>query len=178
MGFDWWLSHDNFFEMNPLLSRNGGEPIYLRGEGSDVITDETIRFIGEAKRSGKRFCAVVWFGLPYDPYSGLDEDLARYNKLSKRFQKRFVKLTSIKTGLPVKRRLDKVLRERYAEITAMDRSIGKLRRYLEETGLRENTLLWCCGDNGVPANVSVTIPFRSAKGLMCEGSIRVPSIIE
>ena len=24
MGFDEWLSHDNFFEMNPVLSRNGG----------------------------------------------------------------------------------------------------------------------------------------------------------
>ena len=84
----------------------------------------------------------------------------------------------MKTGLPVKRRLDKVLRERYAEITAMDRSIGKLRLYLDETGLRENTLLWYCGDNGVPANVSVTTPFRGAKGLMYEGGIRVPGIIE
>ena len=44
MGFDWWLSHDNFFEMNPFLSRNGGEPLYLRGEGSEVIIDETIRY--------------------------------------------------------------------------------------------------------------------------------------
>jgi len=87
-------------------------------------------------------------------------------------------LTSMKTGLPVKRRLDKVLRERYAEITAMDRSIGTLRRYLKETGLRENTLLWYCGDNGVPGNVSVTTPFRGAKGLMYEGGIRVPGIIE
>ena len=84
----------------------------------------------------------------------------------------------MKTGLPVKRRLDKVLRERYAEITAMDLSIGKLRRYLEEAGLQENTLLWYCGDNGVPANVSVTTPFRGAKGLMYEGGIRVPGIIE
>ena len=26
MGFQEWLSHDNFFEMNPYLSRNGGVP--------------------------------------------------------------------------------------------------------------------------------------------------------
>ena len=37
MGFHEWLSHDNFFEMNPILSRNGGVPEELRGEGSEVI---------------------------------------------------------------------------------------------------------------------------------------------
>ena len=26
MGFDEWLSHDNFFELDPWLSRNGGPP--------------------------------------------------------------------------------------------------------------------------------------------------------
>ena len=178
MGFGWSLSHDNFFEMNPVLSLNGAAPRRHQGEGSEVIIDETIRFIGKAKQSGRSFFAVVWFGSPHEPYSGLEEDLARYNELPKRFRERFVTLTSMETGLPVKRRLDKVLRERYAEITAMDRSIGKLRRYLKETGLRENTLLWYCGDNGVPANVSVTTPFRGAKGLMYEGGIRVPGIIE
>lgn len=34
MGFDEWLSHDNFFEMNPQLSRNGGAPKKFKGEGS------------------------------------------------------------------------------------------------------------------------------------------------
>lgn len=27
MGFDEWVSHDNFFEMNPSLSRNGAPPL-------------------------------------------------------------------------------------------------------------------------------------------------------
>jgi arylsulfatase A-like enzyme len=178
MGFDEWLSHDNFFEMNPVLSRNGAAPQKIEGEGSEVIIDETIRFIGKAKKSGKPYCAVVWFGSPHEPYSGLEAGLKRYNDLPEKYQQQFVTLTSMETGRPVKRRLDKVLRERYAEITAMDRSIGKLRRFLKESGLRDNTILWYCGDNGVPGNVSVTTPFRGAKGQMYEGGIRVPGIIE
>jgi arylsulfatase A-like enzyme len=178
MGFDEWLSHDNFFEMNPVMSRNGAAPQHMEGEGSEVIIDETIRFIGKVKKSGKPYCAVVWFGSPHEPYSGLESDLARYSDLPKRFQKQMVTLTSMETGRPTKRRLDKVLQERYAEITAMDRSIGKLRRFLKESGQRENTILWYCGDNGIPANVSVTTPFRGAKGQMYEGGIRVPGIIE
>jgi arylsulfatase A-like enzyme len=178
MGFDQWLSHDNFFEMNPILSRNGGEPTRFEGESSEIIIDETIRFIEKAKQNKKPFFAVVWFGSPHEPYSGLQKDLDLYKELPQKYQQQSVKLTSMKTGRPVKRPLDQVLRERYAEITAMDRSIGKLRDYLKDHRLRQNTLLWYCGDNGVPGGVHVTTPFRGHKGQMYEGGIRVPGIIE
>ena len=53
MGFDEWLSHDNFFEMNPWLSPGGGKPQRFKGEGSEVVIDETIRFIGKATKNKK-----------------------------------------------------------------------------------------------------------------------------
>ena len=71
-----------------------------------------------------------------------------------------------------------VLRERFAEITAMDRAIGSLRDSLKAEGLRENTLLWYCGDNGVPPSGRMTTPFRGQKGTMYEGGVRVPGVIE
>ena len=67
-----------------------------------------------------------------------------------------VALTSNETGRPVKRRMNEVLRERYAEITAMDRAIGSLRDYLKTQDLREDTLVWYCGDNGVPSSGRIT----------------------
>lgn len=178
MGFHEWLSHDNFFEMNPILSRNGGPPKKYEGEGSKVMIDETIRFIKTSKEKKKPFFAVVWFGSPHEPYSGLKEDLDLYNNLPEKYQKREVKLTSNETGKQVKRRLDKVLRERYAEITAMDRSMGTLREYLKNESLRENTLVWYCGDNGVPPSGVAAMTLRGQKATMYEGGIRVPGIIE
>ena len=71
MGFHEWLSHDNFFELNPCLSRNGGPPETIQGEGSEIIVREAIRFIDQAGHDGKPFFAVVWFGSPHEPYSGL-----------------------------------------------------------------------------------------------------------
>ena len=68
MGFDTWVSHDNFFEMDPVLSRNGAPPVQILGEGSEVIIDETISFIDTAKQGGKPFFSVVWFGSPHEPY--------------------------------------------------------------------------------------------------------------
>ena len=178
MGFEEWLSHDNFFEMNPYLSRNGGPPEQFQGESSEIVIDEAIRFIGKAKQSQRPFFAVVWFGSPHEPYSGLNEDLALYNELPESYREQLVTLTGMDSGLPVRRPLHKVLQERYAEITAMDRAIGRLRQYLEDEGLRQHTLLWYCGDNGVPGSGRVTTPFRGQKGLVYEGGIRVPGIIE
>jgi arylsulfatase len=178
MGFDEWLSHDNFFELNPYLSRNGGPPQQFSGEGSEVVIEETIRFLGKAKQQQKPFFAVVWFGSPHEPYSGLEKDLALYQSLPDRYRRQQVRLTSNETGLPTSRPLSEVLQERYAEITAMDRSVGHLRTWLENEGLRQHTLLWYCGDNGTSSDGIVTSPFRGQKGTMYEGGVRVPGIIE
>lgn len=178
MGFDEWLSHDNFFEMDPVLSRNGGPPRKYPGESSEVVIDETIRFIGETEKNGLPFMAVVWFGSPHEPYVGLPEDLALYDDLPESYSDRTVSLTSLATGSPTTRPLRDVLRERYAEITAMDRAIGKLRKYLENEGLKKNTILWYCGDNGVPSSGNATNPFHGLKGKVYEGGVRVPGVIE
>lgn len=178
MGFDQWLSHDNFFEIDPTLSRNGGPPEKIQGESSQIIVDEAIQFIKKAKEKDQPFLAVVWFGSPHEPYSGLPEDLALYDNLPAEYKNLTVKLTSNETGLPIERPMNEVLRERYAEITAMDRAIGSLRDYLKEQGLRQSTLVWYCGDNGVPASGRITTPFRGQKGTMYEGGLRVPGIIE
>jgi len=178
MGFDEWLSHDNFFELNPLLSRNGGPPERHQGEGSEIIVDEAIRFVSKAAQGGRKFFAVVWFGSPHEPYSGLEKDLALYDGLPDEYSERMVRLTSNETGKQIRRSLRNVLRERYAEITAMDRAIGKLRSHLKDRGLRQNTLLWYCGDNGIPPSGLATSRFRALKGKVYEGGIRVPGLIE
>lgn len=178
MGFDKWLSHDNFFELNPTLSRNGGPPQKYQGESSELIIAETIQFLKSAQQKKQPFFTVVWFGSPHEPYSGLDQDLALYDNLPEEYAQKEVRLTSNETGRPTKRPLRDVLRERYAEITAMDRSIGQLRDWLKKQKLRDNTILWYCGDNGTPGDGIVTSPFRGQKGNMYEGGIRVPGLIE
>ena len=54
-------------------------------------------------------------------------------------------------------------------------TIGQLRTRLTELNLRENTVLWYCGDNGTPPSYGrVVTPFRKEKGHVYEGGIRVP----
>jgi arylsulfatase A-like enzyme len=44
MGFDEWVSADNFFDLDPVLGRNG-VPEKFHGDSSDVTTDEALKFI-------------------------------------------------------------------------------------------------------------------------------------
>ncbi len=178
MGFDEWLSHDNFFELNPWFSRNGAPPTIFKGESSAILIEEAIQFIGRAKQQQKPFFTIIWFGSPHEPYSGLPEDLALYDDLPAKYSDKQVKLTSNETGQPTTRPQGDVLRERYAEITAMDRAIGVLRKHLAETGLRDNTLLFYCGDNGTSGDAALGFPHRGVKGQIYEGGNLVPGLIE
>lgn len=177
MGFHEWLSHDNFFELNPSLSRNGGAPEVFPGESSEILVREAMKFIDRTHGDDKPFFTIIWFGSPHEPYSGLPKDLALYDDLPAKYTK-MVGLTSNETGGRIRRPQGEVLRERYAEITAMDRAIGMLRKHLAEQSLRDNTLLFYCGDNGTSADSALGFPHRGVKGQVYEGGVLVPGLIE
>lgn len=178
MGFEEYLSHDNFFDMDPYLSHNGGPPEKYEGESSKIVVDAANRFITKARESGRPFFVVAWFGSPHEPYSALEADLATYGDLPEELQLSTAQITSLETGEQVHVRLDRVLQARYAEITAMDRAIGDLRQHLSREQVRDETLLWYCGDNGAPRESRFASPMRGYKGLVYEGGIRVPAVIE
>src|SRR5687768_4506590 len=125
MGFDEYLSHDNFFEMNPPLSRNGAPPEIMPGESSELIVGEAVKFARKVRDEGRPLFLVVHFGSPHDPYSAKLDDIARYSNIPEPLSRRF------------------------AEITAMDRAIGTFRAALRELNIRDNTLLWYNSDNGM-----------------------------
>ncbi len=153
-GFDTSLAHDNVFDGNPSLSRDGADPRTHPGESSQVLVEAALEFVDRAVAEGRPFFATIWFASPHRPYQALESDLDRYADA------------------------DPPLRARYAEITAMDRAIGRLRRALGERGVSENTLVWFCSDNGPPTGVEEKGGLTARKGYLFEGGIRVPGIVE
>lgn len=151
-GFDEWLSAPNFFDNDPILSRRG-TAVQFSGESSIVTVDAALEWIRTQTESDAPFLAVVWFGSPHGPHRAVDNDREPYADLPPRLQ------------------------NFYGEITGMDRAFGKLRDALPELGIRENTLLWYCSDNGGLPGVGAT-GGRANKGAIYEGGLRVPAILE
>ena len=154
-GFQKWVSVTNFFDLNPIMSRDGNFEEFT-GDSSEIIINEALSFIAEQKKKGTPFFCVVWYGTPHSPFIALEKD-----------REAFVKL-------------DENSRNHYAELKAMDRSIGSLRRGLRELSIEKNTLVWFMSDNGgLPKiNPSSTGGLRDFKGSLYEGGIRVPCVIE
>ena len=153
-GFDEWLSVTNFFDIDPLMSRNG-EFEDLKGDSSEVVVAEALKFISKEKDSSKPFLAVIWYGSPHSPFYAFDEDM-----------KDFPALTGARN-------------KHFGELVALDRSIGSLRKGLRDMGIEKDTIVWYCSDNGgLKTDPDSCGDLRGYKTNIYEGGIRVPAIIE
>ncbi len=152
-GFDAWFSAENFYDNGAILSREG-KAVQTEGESSMVTVDAALEFIRQCVAEKKRFLAVVWFGSPHGPHQALEEDRRLYADQPKQLQ------------------------HFYGEITAMDRAFGKLRGEIRDLGIRDNTILWYCSDNGGLPKVGSTGGHRGNKGQVYEGGLLVPAILE
>ncbi len=153
-GFDESFSVSNYFEVDTTFGRNGIAE-KSTGDGSEVIVNEALAFIGKAKAQQKPFFAVVWFGSPHSPHDPLPEDLKAAGGSAY-----------------------------YGELLAVDRSIGTLRAGLRKLGLADNTILWFSSDNGGSGENAKSIApdtnldLRGHKMEVWEGGLRVPAVIE
>ena len=149
-GFDHWLSAPNFYDNDPILSREG-RAVQIRGESSIVAADAAIEFIDAQRDTDKPFFAVVWFGSPHGPHRAVAADKAHYEDQGKNA-------------------------DWLGEITGLDRAVGKIRAALRKRSIHQNTLVWYCSDNGGLKTQSSG--GRAKKGSIYEGGLRVPGIIE
>ncbi len=164
LGFDYWLSATNTFDLNPVLSRNG-TPERFEGDSSDVLVDEALRFIDQETSRGNPVFVMIWYASPHRPFGALAADAEPFAAL------------------------DLASRDHHAELVALDRSIGKLRRSLRAMNIADNALLWFNSDNGglpdidygpeyPPIHPDTTGALKGFKKDFYEGGLRVPAIIE
>ena len=154
-GFDEWLTVSNFFDRDPLMSRMG-EFVDFKGDSSEIIVDEALKFIKRMKAAEKPSLSVIWYGTPHSPFIASEED-----------QKAFASL-------------DEKGRQHHGELVAMDRSIGALRKGLRQLGIADDTLIWFTSDNGGLGGIGPDSVggLRGKKGSVYEGGLRVPGIVE
>lgn len=191
LGFD-YASY--FYGLVPYwdveFSRQGSE-VATSGFVDDATTEEAVRYL-ESEREGRPF--FVWYNsfAPHmdDSFAwpARPESRARYPKsnlpLPRTWEGELVgKPPYLSRSRPRQRALEYGYAESesvldhiqgyYASVTDMDAAVGKLMKYLRESGLAEDTYIILMGDNGW---------FNSEHGLTSkvlayEESIRVPMIV-
>jgi len=158
------------FDVTYTINSNGPgwdeKQPYFRARSSDLIVDETIRFI-ESNRN-RPFFVQAWFLLPHATLNPTEEQMAPYRHFGPK-------------GVP-HRGASEIY---YGSVTAIDTAVGRLMKKLDELGLADNTLVIFSSDNG-PEDIHISNashsaigspgPFRGRKRSLYEGGIRMPLI--
>lgn len=133
------------------------ESAELLGDDSKLIMDRALSFM-EANLE-QSFVAIIWFHAPHLPVVASREDAASYDDgETTAFQQNY-----------------------YGCVTALDRQMGRLRKFLRDKGIAENTMVTFCSDNGPEGqndSPGKQGPFRGRKRSIYEGGVRVPGLIE
>lgn len=167
-GFDHWLYTQNNAapsHLNPVnFIRNGQPAGPLAGPSSHVVVAEALRWLDETKRApGAPFFLNLWFHETHEPVAAAEEFLAPYAGEAN---------------------VDR--RHYFGAATQMDAAVGKLLRYLDEHGLRENTFILFTSDNGpetlqryrgAQRSHGSPGPLRGMKLHVTEAGYRVPGIV-
>jgi len=134
--------------------RHNGKWEWAEGFNTDVFFDRAMQFM--RKNRNRPFFVYLPPNVPHFPWNVRPEWLEPY-----RDQK-----------LPAE--LDNF----YASIERVDKNIGRLRRFLSEEGLTDNTILIFLTDNGTGYHQNVyNAAMRQFKGSVYEGGHRVPCFI-
>jgi arylsulfatase B len=130
----------------------GFETCRDEGYTTDLIGRESVRFIDESP-ADKPFFLYVPFNAPHLPLQAKEEDLAKYTHIE-----------------------DKKKRTYAAMVDSMDQAIGKILHALQAKGLADNTFVLFLSDNGA-IELGDNGSWRSTKGSVYEGGIRVPAAV-
>ena len=139
------------------------KPRYENKLSSELFADRAVEFLKRhaGQRSGRPFFAYVSFTAPHDPRTPPAEYRAIYDPAKVRFPKNFLPNHPFDNGEMTIRdeqlapwpRTEKVVREHIADyygmITHMDAQIGRVLETLEQTGLKENTIIVFAADHGL-----------------------------
>ncbi len=139
-----------------------GVPRSFEGYCTDVWFDEAVEYIETQRQADNPFFVYLSTNAPHSPFIVDDQYSDPYKPL---------------VGKEI------VNAEFYGMITNIDENFGRLERYLEESGLAENTIVIFMSDNGTSRGIDAegklgwNHGYRGRKGSILEGGHRVPFFI-
>ncbi|NJN05568.1 MAG: sulfatase-like hydrolase/transferase [Rhodobacteraceae bacterium] len=155
---------------------------------SEVVADDAVDYLGDAKQAGKPFFMYIAFNAPHDPRQAPKEYVDRYPldriAVPKNFIPQYPHMEEIGSGtklrdeklgpFPRTEHAVKVHRqEYYALITHLDAQIGRILDTLDQSGQADSTWIFFTADHGL----AVGHHGLFGKQNMYDHSVRVPFIV-
>lgn len=158
-GFDYYFGY-NMWQSPFYNARNVWENREhvgcVKEYNTDVFTDKALAFIGESLKHEKPFYVQLHYHAVHSPLTP---------KAPGKYRSRFT------SG-------SEMLNNFYAHIFGVDENVRRLNSFLDEHGVRENTLIVFTSDNGGsvggPSCLPGNAPYSGHKGMMQLGGFRVP----
>ena len=146
------LDYFDHTQLEGLDWHRNDRALYQEGYATTLIGEEASRCI-EAHDPSQPLFLYVPFNAPHDPLQAPEPYIDNYSHI------------------PDERR-----RVYAAMVTCLDDAIGRIVAALQTQGIRQNTLIFFCSDNGGwPAAGASNGRLRGEKGSLYEGGIRVPA---
>jgi arylsulfatase A-like enzyme len=143
LGFDHWEAYNFHVDFNHYwYYRDEEKKCYSERYETDTQVDQAIRFMEERKRSGRPFFLTVAPHPPHPPF--------RESHIPKGYLDQVPEKLKWSPNVPGEHREKQAERRRFylAMCKNMDDNIGRLMRFLDASGLGENTLVVFSSDHG------------------------------
>ncbi|MBC6366834.1 sulfatase [Algoriphagus sp. AK58] len=150
MGFDYSLATSvNAFNTGPKnpdkFIRNGQAVGVMEGWYVDIITEEAGKWISNRKDHKQPFFMIISSNEPHTPIDPPKKFADLYDNL----ETDQAELTTRYGGVPrPEKDISTYQKEYYGTVSQLDDTFGRFMKFLEEQGLRENTLVIFTSDNG------------------------------
>jgi arylsulfatase A-like enzyme len=196
-GFDQWIIFPWQGDYTDPEMIANGMSVKMRGNSEDIVGDQSIAFLDKAPRD-RPFCLLTHFKAPHRSWvpaprfaaafddvdiplpRTLDDSLKGRPEAVRKADMAVADMPDYRDEVPPslpaperrRRNLQRMVKDYYRTLLAVDENVGRILDYLDEKGLALNTLVFYTSDNGFFLGQHGLFDKR----LMYEDSIRVPML--
>jgi arylsulfatase A-like enzyme len=184
LGFNGFWAGYNFHHtyQDMYYYKDTPERINFKGYEPDIQTDLAMDWLQQASQGDQPFAMFLSYGTPHDPWTEDNvpaEFLKRFENMPFSLPENYLPENDphgdawAQMSSEDRQFLTRRMKVYYAMIANLDMNVGRLLKALDESGLRENTILVFTSDHGEMFGAHG----RQAKNIFYEEAIRVPFLI-